>query len=51
MSVQALTSLPDRLNLTDMLDQQFSVGPFDLSLQDIKWPDSIQDKLDIIIAT
>ncbi|CAG7564137.1 unnamed protein product [Fusarium equiseti] len=37
-----------RFNLTDMLDKQLSVGPFELNLADINWPDDIQDSIDIL---
>lgn len=38
----------DRFNLSDILDQQLSVGPFDLSLADINWPEDIQDTVDTL---
>lgn len=37
-----------RFNLTDMLDKQLSVGPFELNLADINWPDDIQDSIDLL---
>ncbi|PWI70434.1 SUR7 protein [Purpureocillium lilacinum] len=37
-----------RLNLTGMLDHGLSVGPLKLNLADINWPDSVQDKLDVL---
>ncbi|POR38809.1 Uncharacterized protein TPAR_00994 [Tolypocladium paradoxum] len=43
------TSSPShRLNLTDILDHELKVGPLKLNLSDINWPDSIQDKLDVL---
>lgn len=39
------SSPSNRFNLTEILDQELSVGPLDLSLADISWPDSIQDKI------
>jgi hypothetical protein len=35
----------DRFNLTEILSKELSIGPLDLSLSDISWPDSIQDKI------
>lgn len=37
--------LLDRFNLTEILNQELSIGPLDISLADIDWPDSIQDKI------
>ncbi|PNY25028.1 Uncharacterized protein TCAP_05033 [Tolypocladium capitatum] len=37
-----------RLNLTEMLDHELKVGPLKLNLADLDWPDSIQDKLDVL---
>ncbi|KAF5027527.1 hypothetical protein F66182_344, partial [Fusarium sp. NRRL 66182] len=37
-----------RFNLTAMLDQQLQVGPFQLSLADINFPDDIQDSIDLL---
>ncbi|CAJ0549118.1 Ff.00g027310.m01.CDS01 [Fusarium sp. VM40] len=37
-----------RFNLTEVLDKQLSVGPFELSLADIDWPDDIQDSIDLL---
>jgi hypothetical protein len=31
-----------------VLDKQLSVGPFELSLTDINWPDDIQDSIDLL---
>ncbi|KYK59486.1 SUR7 protein [Drechmeria coniospora] len=42
------TSLQNRLNLTELLDSELKVGSLKLSLGDLNWQDSIQDKLDII---
>ncbi|KAL6881320.1 actin cortical patch SUR7/pH-response regulator pali [Trichoderma novae-zelandiae] len=43
------TSSPaNRFNLTEILDQQLSIGPFDISLADIHWPGSIQSKIDTL---
>ncbi|RFU75213.1 hypothetical protein TARUN_7017 [Trichoderma arundinaceum] len=39
------SSPSNRFNLTEVLDQELSLGPFDISLADINWPDSIQDKI------
>ncbi|KAF5006193.1 hypothetical protein FDECE_7416 [Fusarium decemcellulare] len=42
-------SAPDkRFNLTEMLDHQLDIGPFELSLTDINWPDEIQDSIDML---
>ncbi|EFY99024.1 SUR7 protein [Metarhizium robertsii ARSEF 23] len=38
----------DRLNLTDLLDKELRVGPAKLNLADIKWPQGIQDTLDVL---
>ncbi|RDA90450.1 hypothetical protein CP533_3940 [Ophiocordyceps camponoti-saundersi (nom. inval.)] len=35
-----------RLNLTHLVDSQLNSGPFKLSLTDVSWPDSVQDKID-----
>ncbi|RDA82378.1 hypothetical protein CP532_4013 [Ophiocordyceps camponoti-leonardi (nom. inval.)] len=35
-----------RLNLTYLVDSQLDLGPLNLSLSDISWPDSVQDKID-----
>ncbi|KAH6607680.1 hypothetical protein Trco_003993 [Trichoderma cornu-damae] len=40
-----LSSPSNRFNLTDVLDQELSLGPLHLSLADIQWPDSIQDRI------
>ncbi|KAL6913308.1 hypothetical protein ACHAPO_003075 [Fusarium lateritium] len=46
---ECTNSAPEkRFNLTEMLDKQLSVGPFDLSLADINWPDDIQDSIDLL---
>ncbi|GKU03513.1 sur7 protein [Fusarium langsethiae] len=46
---ECTNSAPEkRFNLTEMLDKQLSVGPFDLSLADINWPDNIQDSIDLL---
>ncbi|KAI8672913.1 hypothetical protein NCS56_00755700 [Fusarium sp. Ph1] len=37
-----------RFNLTELLDHQLEVGPFQLSLTDINWPDDIQDSIDML---
>ncbi|KAF5989999.1 hypothetical protein FBULB1_358 [Fusarium bulbicola] len=37
-----------RFNLTEMLDKQLEVGPFQLNLADINWPDDIQDSIDLL---
>ncbi|KAF4952423.1 hypothetical protein FGADI_6781 [Fusarium gaditjirri] len=37
-----------RFNLTEMLDKQLEVGPIQLSLADINWPDDIQDSIDLL---
>ncbi|TDZ47212.1 SUR7 family protein pun1 [Colletotrichum trifolii] len=34
------------VNLTKMLDQELSVGPMQISLADLEWPDSLEDALD-----
>ncbi|KAL7789484.1 actin cortical patch SUR7/pH-response regulator pali [Trichoderma ceciliae] len=39
------SSPSNRFNLTEVLNQELSLGPFDISLADISWPDSIQDKI------
>lgn len=41
------TSL-DALNLTELLDHELSVGPFEISLNDINWPDEVQDAINAI---
>ncbi|KAH7328129.1 actin cortical patch SUR7/pH-response regulator pali [Stachybotrys elegans] len=42
-------SSPDnRLNLTDILDQQLRVGPLELSLNDIDWPSDVQDAIQML---
>lgn len=38
----------ERFNLTELLDHQLEVGPFQLSLTDINWPDDIQDAIDML---
>jgi heme/copper-type cytochrome/quinol oxidase subunit 2 len=40
--------LIDRLNLTEMLDQELSIGDLGISLADIDWPPEIQEKIDLI---
>ncbi|KAF4963695.1 hypothetical protein FSARC_8339 [Fusarium sarcochroum] len=37
-----------RFNLTEMLDKQLSIGPLELSLANINWPDDIQDSIDLL---
>lgn len=37
-----------RFNLTEMLDKQLEVGPFQMNLADINWPDDIQDSIDLL---
>lgn len=37
-----------RFNLTAVLDKQLEVGPFQLNLADINWPDGIQDSIDLL---
>ncbi|PFH61040.1 hypothetical protein XA68_18357 [Ophiocordyceps unilateralis] len=37
-----------RLNLTRLVDGQLNLGPLNLSLADIGWPDSVQDKIDAL---
>ncbi|KAM0465717.1 hypothetical protein ACHAPV_001774 [Trichoderma viride] len=39
------SSPSNRFNLTEILNQELSIGPLDISLADIDWPDSIQDKI------
>ncbi|TEA12961.1 SUR7 family protein pun1 [Colletotrichum sidae] len=34
------------VNLTKMLDQELSIGPMQISLADLEWPDSLEDALD-----
>ncbi|KAF6842275.1 SUR7 protein [Colletotrichum musicola] len=34
------------VNLTEMLDQELSIGPLRVSLADLNWPDDIEDTLD-----
>jgi uncharacterized BrkB/YihY/UPF0761 family membrane protein len=38
----------DQFNLTRILNQEMTTGPFGLGLADIKWPDTIQDKINNI---
>ncbi|EFY87545.1 hypothetical protein J3458_002154 [Metarhizium acridum] len=37
-----------RLNLTELLDKELRIGPAKLNLADIKWPQGIQDTLDVL---
>ncbi|KHN95832.1 Actin cortical patch SUR7/pH-response regulator PalI [Metarhizium album ARSEF 1941] len=37
-----------RLNLTELLDKELGIGPAKLNLADIKWPQGIQDTLDVL---
>ncbi|PTB43814.1 hypothetical protein M441DRAFT_65614 [Trichoderma asperellum CBS 433.97] len=39
------SSPSNKFNLTKILNQEMSIGPLGLSLADISWPDSIQDKI------
>ncbi|KAM0484381.1 hypothetical protein ACHAPX_001804 [Trichoderma viride] len=39
------SSPSNRFNLTEILNQELSIGPLDISLADIDWPDSIEDKI------
>ncbi|KAK7420630.1 hypothetical protein QQX98_002624 [Neonectria punicea] len=42
-------SPPDkRFDLTKMLNEELSVGPFDLTLEDLNWPDTIDDAIDTL---
>ncbi|EEY14873.1 conserved hypothetical protein [Verticillium alfalfae VaMs.102] len=38
----------NRVNLTEILDQELAIGPLNLSLADINWPDAIQDQIDTV---
>lgn len=46
--MQVTNNLTVRLNLNKILNHELEIGPFDLNLAKIDWPDSIQDNLDII---
>jgi hypothetical protein len=40
---------PDnRLDLEDMLGSELSAGPIDITLEDINWPDEVQDAIDLL---
>ncbi|KAM0524441.1 hypothetical protein ACHAPE_000535 [Trichoderma viride] len=39
------SSPSNRFNLTEILNQELSIGPLDISLADIDWPDSIEEKI------
>ncbi|KAL7921197.1 actin cortical patch SUR7/pH-response regulator pali [Trichoderma austrokoningii] len=39
------SSPSNRFNLTEMLNHELSIGPLDINLADIDWPDSIEDKI------
>ncbi|KAM0328140.1 hypothetical protein ACHAQA_005546 [Verticillium albo-atrum] len=36
----------NRVNLTEILDNELELGPLGISLADINWPDAIQDQID-----
>lgn len=37
-----------RFNLTKLLDHELKVGPFEISLADLNWPDEIEDAVDLL---
>ncbi|KAH7175535.1 actin cortical patch SUR7/pH-response regulator pali [Dactylonectria macrodidyma] len=52
LNVTGCTQSPPakRFNLNKMISKELSVGPFDISLADLDWPDTIDDAIDTLNA-